>query len=235
MKIFCVDKKVFDVLPTYCLGIVVARGIDNHSFNEYIEGLLDKEIQSFYENTADKDIRELRNVKAYRDAFKKLGMNPNRFMCSIEALGKRVKKAPNLPHINSIVDIGNAFSLRYQLPMGAHDVDKWDGNLTIRFTEEGDHFQPMGADESEPMPEGELVYVSGHTVKTRRWIWRQSDDGKITEDTAYAFFPIDGFSDVNLDQVLEARDNLADILKKEFSCEPVVGFVDAEHNEFTLD
>ncbi|MDL2060419.1 phenylalanine--tRNA ligase beta subunit-related protein [Mesosutterella sp. AGMB02718] len=235
MKVFNVDPKVFEALPTYCLGIVAARGIDNHAFSKAIEDFLNEEIQKFHEQVSDQDIRELRNVKACRSAFQKLGMNPNRFMCSIEALGRRVKKTPALPHINSIVDIGNAFSLRYQLPMGAHDVDKWEGGLSVRFSEAGDHFQPMGEEQAEPVPEGELVYVSGRTVKTRRWIWRQSDDGKITEDTSYAFFPIDGFSDVNLDQVMEARDLLAKMLKAVFSCEPAVGFVDAQHPEFRLE
>jgi DNA/RNA-binding domain of Phe-tRNA-synthetase-like protein len=235
MKRFSVDKKVFEVLPTYCLGIVVAHGIDNHQPNERIEKAMDEEIQKFHDMAQDKNIREFRNINAYREAFKKLNMNPNRFMCSIEALAKRVKKNADLPHINSIVDVGNVFSLAYQLPMGAHNVDKWESDFTIRFSQPGDHFQPMGADEVEEMPEGELVYVSGHTVKTRRWIWRQSDDGKITEDTSYAFFPIDGFSDVNKDQVLEARDRLAALLTEEFQCNLVTGFVDAEHNEFTFD
>lgn len=201
MKVFNVDPKVFEALPTYCLGIVAARGIDNHAFSKAIEDFLNEEIQKFHEQVSDQDIRELRNVKACRSAFQKLGMNPNRFMCSIEA----------------------------------HDVDKWEGGLSVRFSEAGDHFQPMGEEQAEPVPEGELVYVSGRTVKTRRWIWRQSDDGKITEDTSYAFFPIDGFSDVNLDQVMEARDLLAKMLKAVFSCEPAVGFVDAQHPEFRLE
>lgn len=114
-------------------------------------------------------------------------------MCSIEALGKRVQKGHALPEINSIVDLGNAFSLKYVLPMGAHDIGKLDGDLEVRFSVEEDTFLPLGETEAEKPGAGELVYVSSHTVKTRRWIWRQSDDGKITEDTKDVFFPIDGF------------------------------------------
>ncbi len=94
---------------------------------------------------------------------------------------------------------------------------------------------PMGEAEPETMPEGELVYVSGHTVKTRRWIWRQSDDGKITEDTCDVVFPIDGFEDVNREQVLQARDELARILQEEFHCEVKTGYINKDENSFECE
>ena len=226
MKQFIVAKDVFEKLPDYCVGVVAATGFDNRSVNEAITKMLDAEAAKFAESHKDDNVRELPNIKACRDAFQTLGMNPNKFMCSIEALTKRVQKGGVLPHINSVVDLGNAFSLRYQLPMGAHDIDKAEGDIEIRFSTPDDHFLPMGETELEIMPEGELVYVSGHTVKTRRWIWRQSDDGKITEETNHVFFPIDGFSSVDKDDVLKARDELAELLVREFDCGIKVGFID---------
>ncbi len=227
MKQFIVAKDVFEKLPDYCVGVVAATGFDNRSVNEATAKMLDAEVARFAEAHKDDNVRELPNIKACRDAFQTLGMNPNKFMCSIEALTKRVQKAGALPHINSVVDLGNAFSLRYQLPMGAHDIDKAEGDIEIRFSTPEDHFLPMGETELEIMPDGELVYVSGHTVKTRRWIWRQSDDGKITEETSHVFFPIDGFAGVDREDVLKARDELAELLVKEFKCEIKVGFIDA--------
>ena len=164
-----------------------------------------------------------------------LGMNPNKFMCSIESLMKRVQKSGALPHINTVVDLGNAFSLTYQLPMGAHDVDKLEGDIQIRFSTPEDHFLPMGEEGMETMPAGELVYVSGHTVKTRRWIWRQSEDGKITGDTSHVFFPIDGFRNVNGAAVLAARDALARLLEQDFGCQVVTGYVDSGNNVFDFE
>ncbi|MEI3100361.1 MAG: phenylalanine--tRNA ligase beta subunit-related protein [Oscillospiraceae bacterium] len=152
-------------------------------------------------------------------------------MCSIEALMKRVQKSGALPHINTVVDLGNAFSLNYQLPMGAHDVDKMEGDMEIRFSTSADHFRPMGETETETMPEGELVYVSANTVKTRRWIWRQSEDGKIGPETCNVF-PIDGFKGVNLDSVLAARDELARLLREDFGCQVFTGLVDKDNSSF---
>lgn len=232
MKNFIIDKKVFDILPNYCVAIVEAIGIDNTIQNSNIELLLNKNIDKFHNNFVEKNIREIPNIQAYRDAFLKLNMNPNKYMCSIEALAKRVKKNNNLPHINSIVDLGNALSLKYQLAIGAHDIDKMNSDLEIRFSSSKDKFLGMGEHELEIMPNGELVYVSENIVKTRRWIWRQSDDGKITEKSSHIYFPIDGFSNINKEIMLKAQNELVDVIKTEFNCEIKIGFVDKEHNKF---
>ena len=230
MKVFTVEEKVFDRVPDYCLGVVIAEGIDNRGAQSAIAAMLDSSMQAFAERFAEQNVRELPNVKAYREAFRSLDMNPNKFMCSIEALTKRVQKGNPLPHINPIVDLGNALSVKYQLALGAHDIDQMEPDgLAVRFSTEQDSFLPMGETQPETMPAGELVYVSGHTVKTRRWLRRQSDDGKITEETATVFFPIDGFSSVNGDTVLQARDELAETLKSVFGCNVRTAFIDQQN------
>lgn len=232
MSHFSVAPEVFEALPQYCLGVAAAKGVDNRAPNAKITALLDQQVQAFASANAEANLRELPGIRACREAFQALGMNPNKFLCSIEALSKRVQKGSGLPHINSIVDLGNALSLQYLLPMGAHDVDRLEDGIQVRFSTPEDHFLPMGETSPESMPAGELVYVSGHTVKTRRWIWRQSDDGKITEETSHVFFPIDAFQDVNRDQALQARDALAALLREVFGCEVVTGFVDKDHPDF---
>ncbi len=233
MKKFRIEKDVFEKLPNYCVGIVVAKGIDNEIFNKKVEDFLDNTVNNFATNKKEANIREL--VSPYREAFYALEMNPNKYMCSIEALLKRVQKGSKLPHINTIVDLGNAFSVKYELPLGAHDVDKLEWGLEVRFSKENDTFLPLGETETENMPTGELVYASSNTVKTRRWIWRQSNDGKIEETTQNVFFPIDGFKGINDKQVLKLRDELVEFLTSVLCCKDIkIGFVDKANNEFVI-
>lgn len=89
MKKFIVEEKVFEMLPEYCVGTVVARGIDNGAPRARIETLLDEGMALFSEKYREANVRELKNIAAFRAAFTALGMNPNKFMCSIEALAKR--------------------------------------------------------------------------------------------------------------------------------------------------
>lgn len=232
MKKFIINKSVFEKLPNYCVGIIEVSGIDNSKLNQRIDAMLSENIAKFSETYKDCNIREIENIKAYREAFLSLNMNPNKFMCSIEALTKRVQKVQELPHINPIVNLGNALSVKYLLAMGAHDIEKLESDLEVRFSTTDDSFLPMGDTTTEVMPKGELIYASNNTVKTRRWIWRQSDNSKITAETNHVFFPIDGFTDINKEQVIAARDELAEILEQEFACQVRKGFVDINNNEF---
>ena len=235
MKKFTVDPAVFAKLPDYCLGVVVVEGFDNAAPSPAIDAMLDQSAADFAARHAGDNVRELPGVKACREAFQALGMNPNKFMVSIEALAKRVQKNGALPHINPLVDLGNALSLRHEVPMGAHDIDKMEScGIAVRFAGEGDTFLPMGEEAVEVMPEGELCYVSGHTVKTRRWMWRQSEDGKIRPDTSHVFFPIDGFLAFNGAEVRAAAEELERLLREHFGCETLQGFVDREHAEMEL-
>nr|WP_246517071.1 phenylalanine--tRNA ligase beta subunit-related protein [Clostridium aciditolerans] len=95
-------------------------------------------------------------------------------------------------------------------------------------------FVPFGETEAEVLEDGELIYSVGDKVKTRRWIWRQSEEGKITKESKNIFFPIDGFKDRNYDKVIGARDELAQLLKQLLGAEVKVGFIDKDNMELEL-
>ena len=60
-------------------------------------------------------------------------------MCSIEALMTRISKGIDIPSINPIVDLGNALSLKYELPIGVHDVDNFiNEEIEIRTSTSND-------------------------------------------------------------------------------------------------
>lgn len=114
-------------------------------------------------------------------------------MCSIEALLTRIVKGKGMPHINPVVDLGNAMSLKHLLPMDAHDLSDHPDNICIRFANEKDSFLPFGSDVEETTDHNEVIYAVGNQVRTRQWTWRQSVHGKITSSSTDIFFPIDSF------------------------------------------
>lgn len=229
---FSVSREVFDKMDNICFGIVIVKGINNEENNEEITKLLKNSIELIETKFQDKKIKELEEIVCYRDSFVKLGINPNKFMSSIEAIVTRVAKKKGFPSISSIVDLGNAVSMKYLVPLGAHDIEGLEDDICIRFSREGDKFIPFGGNEEEYLENGELIYSVGNEVRTRRWIWRQSEQGKITKESKNIFFPIDGFKDKNYNSVISARDELAELFKKNFNCQVEVGFVDISNTEF---
>jgi len=220
---FKVSDEVFEILPNICFGVVVVRDIDpklsyfglNDSVNE---------LEVKYKGRKAKELEE---IITYREAFKELGYNPNKFMPSIEALAGRVLKQKRLPSISPVVDLYNSISLEYLLPIGGHDMDFSDSDIELRLTDDKDSFIPFGSNEEEDVPKGELVYAVGNSVKTRRWIWRQGETGKITMESKNIFFPIDGFEGINDLKVKKASEELARKISQIFGGEVKIGYVNA--------
>lgn len=233
MKFF-VENKIFEKLPDACFGIVMARGIDNTRTYPEIDRLLEESIALAAERFDGKRVKEEADVLPYREAFLSLGINPNKYLCSVEALFTRIAKGKGMPHINPIVDLGNAISLRYTLPMGAHDLGGEHRDICICTAQPEDTFLPFGGEAEETPEPGEVVYAVGDEVRTRRWTWRQSEHGKITSESTDVFFPIDGFMNFNRDRVLAARDELEAALKQIFHCKTQIGFVHAGQPETEL-
>ncbi|MGI6348646.1 MAG: hypothetical protein GX245_05415 [Eubacteriaceae bacterium] len=231
---FVVYEEVFRALPDYCVGVVVAEEIDNTKSNETIKVLYENQMQKTMEILQNVNLKESPALLPYRQAMQAVGINPNKYPSSIEAMLKRVQKGHLLPSINPAVDLSNLVSMKYLLPMGSHDMDALTGNIAVRFSRESDVFLPLGESEEESVEAGDLVYCDEMRIRTRRWIWRQSDVGKITEDTRRIFFPIDGFANSNKEAVLAAAEELEALLKTHFHCETKRGFVDREHPESIL-
>jgi len=234
MKFF-VTQDVFVKIPDAQFGLVSVKGADNHGSNAEIEALLQEGVKSCEALYSGKKVKNEPELQPYREAFRSIGVNPNRYMCAIEALMTRIAKGQGMPVINTIVDLGNSVSLKYRLPIGAHDLDTMiDGAFGVRVSEEGDTFLPFGAEEREPVAPGEVVYATGSHVRTRRWTWRQGNEGMITEETSHMLFIIDGF-DSNLDQIIEARKELAELAEKYLGGTVKTGLINKDSMEFETE
>ncbi len=227
---FIVSKDFFDKVGDAYFGVVVVKNFDNTKSYDYIDKEFNKNLEDCKSKFLGVKVKENDLIIPYRDAFLKLGINPNKYMCSIEALMTRISKGHDIPRINSIVDLANSLSLKYILPIGAHDVDNFKGDIEIRRANVDDTFVPFGSDEVESLDVGEYVYVSGSEVKTRRWTWRQGEKSKLTENSKYLFIPIDGFTS-NKDKVESLKEELISFLKEE-NLEVVSGFVDKDNPIF---
>ena len=227
---FIVSKDFFDKVSDAYFGVVVVKDFDNTKSYDYIDSEFNKNLEDCKSKFLGIKVKENDLIIPYRDAFLKLGINPNKYMCSIEALMTRISKGHEIPRINSIVDLCNSLSLKYILPIGVHDVDNFKGDIEIRKAKEGDTFVPFGSEEVESPDAEEFVYASGSEVKTRRWTWRQGEKSKLTENSKYLFIPIDGFTS-NKDKVEALKEELINFLKGE-GLEVVSGHVDKDNPLF---
>lgn len=106
-----------------CTAIIIGSIlVASNKENKKIAKILEDNIASAEVKFKDKKAKEIDEIIDYRNSLLKLGINPNKFMCSIEAIMTRILKKKGFPSINPIVDLGNAVSIKNVVTLGAHDI-----------------------------------------------------------------------------------------------------------------
>ena len=90
------------------------------------------------------DINKWTPIFATRQAYKRLGKDPNRYRPSAEALRRRILRGLPLYKIDTLVDIINLVSIRSGYSIGGFDADKIVGGLELGVGKEGEIYGVAG-------------------------------------------------------------------------------------------
>lgn len=129
---------------------------------------------------------DLPEIQAWRRTFSKMGLKPTQYRCASEALLRRFRKEGNLPSIHPLIDLCNAVSLAYALPIAVFDLDRVAGDLEVRPAHGDEVYLTFGGEVEHPEP-GEIIFAddSGR-AHARRWTNRQSGYSAIRPETRRA-------------------------------------------------
>ena len=117
---------------------------------------------------------ELPQTQAWRRAFARMGLKPTQYRCASEALLRRYRKERSLPSIHPLVDLCNASSLAYAIPVAVLDVDQVAGPLEVRYAGGTESYLAFSGETEQP-PAGEVIFADdAGQVHARRWTNRQS-------------------------------------------------------------
>jgi DNA/RNA-binding domain of Phe-tRNA-synthetase-like protein len=87
------------------------------------------------------------------------------------------------------------------VPVGGHSIDELTQDISLRYASGEEEFVPFGSDQVEhPLP-GEVVFVEGNTVLTRRWTWRQANHTLTLPETRSIEINIDRLPPVGLEEL----------------------------------
>lgn len=191
MKKFIIEDDFWELFPNAKIGIITFNGIDNtiKDENQYKDMISQGEKEAL-NHLPNEEFSSNEVIKVWRDAFKKFKTKKGA-RSSIEALLKRVSTGKGLGTINPLVDIYNSISLKYAMPCGGEDMDKFIGDIRLTKATGDESFITLGADKSEPPYDGELVYKDDEGAICRCWNWRESVRTMLTEDTKNAFLCIE--------------------------------------------
>ncbi len=211
---YSIDKQVFDLFPDFIRGVLVARNVENKISHEELIAIMRQEEDKVRETFEKQDIASHPRINSWREAFRSMGIKPSEYRSSVEAMVRRVVNGSQLPSINALVDIGNIISLRYLMPAGGHSRDNVQAEISLRPAVGDETFTSIGSDKVEHPDPGEIIFVEGSAVLTRRWVWRQSNHTLTEIDTHFIEFNLDGLPPVDEAEIRKAGDDLAELVTR---------------------
>jgi DNA/RNA-binding domain of Phe-tRNA-synthetase-like protein len=117
-------------------------------------------------------------VRAYRDFYWKLDIDPTKTRPSGEALLRRVLNGNELPNISTAVDAYNLASMQTVIPISGFDIYRLNPPFHIRFAE-NEAVTGIGMDKPMQLTEKMLILTDEEQVLCV-YPYRDSDQTKIT-------------------------------------------------------
>lgn len=209
-----INQAIIDTFPGFTSYILYVTHIVNNQEQPVALDYL-RQAERILRDSQSAPLAETEVVKHWRNAYKVFGAKPRDGVCAYEALAKRVLNGDELPDINPVVNIYNAISLKYQLPVGGEDWDNIHSDLELCFSNGAEPFitgTGHNAIASTPR-KGEVIWKDSSGVTCRRWNWRQCTRTQITPETKAAYFVLDALPIQDCKVLNEAVNELIQQLK----------------------
>ena len=205
-----IDPRIWELRPDFVVTLIHACGVDNGPSDDVSTSLLRRAERSARETLNGAEPSALPHVSAWRDAYRAFGAKAQRTPCSAEALLKRAAGADGLPAINRLVDLYNAVSVEFALPVGGEDLTRTAGASRLTLATGAERFDTFRSGEPvvDPPDAGEVVWVDDAGVTCRRWNWRQCARTRLTETSTDAYFVLERLEPLPLPTLAAASEEL---------------------------
>ncbi len=166
--------------PELAAGVLAADGITP-------DAVVDARVAAFCSaaaaRLADGSESDLPEIQAWRRTFARLGLKPTQYRCASEALLRRFRKEGVLPRIHPLIDLCNAVSMSFGIPVAVLDRDRIADPLVIRYADGTEDYETFGGELEHPEA-GEVTFADGEgRSHARRWCNRQSGASAVRDTT----------------------------------------------------
>jgi DNA/RNA-binding domain of Phe-tRNA-synthetase-like protein len=135
---------------------------------------------------AERPEGELPEIQAWRRAFSRMGLKPTQYRCAAESLLRRFRKEGSLPPLHPLVDLCNAISLAFAIPVAVFDASRIAGYLEVRHATGHEEYAAFSGEVERP-DVGEVIFCDeAGQAHARRWTHRQSGRSAVRSSTTAA-------------------------------------------------
>jgi DNA/RNA-binding domain of Phe-tRNA-synthetase-like protein len=206
------DSRVLSKFPKLAICIGIINGVHVEKENEQIKKLK----KNVYEEVRAKyNIETLKDnpiVRAYRDFYWKLDIDPTKTRPSGEALLRRVLHGEELPRISNVVDAYNLASMKTIIPISGFNKDNLNPPFQVRFANNGETFTGIGMSKPLILTDKVLVLADERQILCI-YPYRDSEYTKITEQTKNVAIVGYGAPGIEENQLREAVETTLSYIK----------------------
>ena len=156
------------------------------------------------------------HLASWDGVYERFGAKPGRTPNSAAALRKRVLKDGKIPSINPLVDLYNAVSLKFAVPVGGENLAAYVGppRLTIADGSEALETMSNGEQVTDYPAVGEIIWRDDLGVTCRRWNWRQGIRTRLEPCCASMWFILEALETMPESALIDAGHMLTSGLER---------------------
>lgn len=216
-----IDKKVMEDFPGLNILAVLMEGLRIASRNPEIESLMANVVEEVKSKYRIESLKDVSSVRAYRDFFWRVGIDPTKNRPAAEALIRRILLGKPPPNINTFVDSLNIASIKSEVAIGSFDADKIVGDkIVMRYARRGEEFYGIGMSRPAIMSGCEIV-LSDEAGLIAVYPHRDSERTKIDEGTRRAVIIFCGVPGIGVDMLRRAMSMTTDLITRFCGGKPI--------------
>jgi DNA/RNA-binding domain of Phe-tRNA-synthetase-like protein len=178
---------------------------------------------------------ELPEIQAWRRAFARMGLKPTQYRCASESLLRRLRKEGTLPRIHPLIDLCNAVSMAFAIPVAVLDVQRIGGSLQVRHAQGQERYLAFGGETEQPEP-GEVSFVDAEgNAHARRWTHRQSSLSAVRDTTSDVLVVAEAMHAGGGDDVARLMEDIAASLREAWGAGAQWQMLSAARPQFDFD
>ena len=163
--------EIWNRFPQLVPGLLVVKGIHTDAKGQ---GYIDQWYDRARERLGSQSEGQMPEVAAWRRVYSQMGLKPTKYRSASEALLRRFKREDGLPNLHPLVDLCNAASLAFALPVAVFDLHNVDEFIEVRPATGAEEYLSFQEEIEHPEP-GEIIFAdAADHAHARRWTFRQS-------------------------------------------------------------
>ena len=139
-----VDPGLRQTFPGLDAHLVQVGGLRVAERDSDLDAFVPVLVQEFREHLRLETLKDEPCLRAYRDFYWRVGIDPTKIRPASEALLRRVLQGKELPRINTLVDAYNLASMKTRIAIAAFDAAHTHGDLRMRLARAGESFLGIG-------------------------------------------------------------------------------------------